>query len=469
MSDPVGNKRQRSTGWFGAAKASTKAATAMHDLHSTAGSIGNHRAGFQMGQTTASFSRMGFNRFPSDAIPANALGVATQFDTRWPGALVHTLLKASLEITIQNPSTTDEMQLVDPSIWFPRIEVMSNGAVADCVIYDIMWWISKMTIISDEERAQYSTGNIYNPETDRDVSGIAMTQYKLHNYDPPTTYLYTIPISGTLVVYAEFRTFLTDSKFFFPVSTVEPRLRIYTGNNLQTVASAAANTSTPNLLTVFTYLRGLIYDSGVLSDLTSRYNARMSTTRCIIYERQTFTIPINSGQEVTDQLLTAITGQYAWLFVIVSQAGALQNQIYSDWEAHDTTNGAYWKKLQDITLLDSNQRPWNFVKIPVQYINSDIYGDHFKSAIPFEKELNLIPFSNCCQLAQRTGKANGQMYMDGNWTLRFTPISNPPDNTIPVGGMNVQLIVLAARICYFSQTPGGGVQFTREGLKTSPT
>ena len=166
-----------------------------------------------------------------------------------------------------------------------------------------------------------------------------------------------------------------------------------------------------------------------------------------------------TGVQLTDQLLTALTGRYNWLWVILSQAAPSQNQIYSDYQAKDPTNGPYWKKLQDITLLDSNQRPWNFTNIPELYINSEVYGDHWRSAIPFEKELNLIPFSTCCQLTRKKGTDLGTMYLDGNWTLRMTPITNGVNSI--TAAMQAELIVLGSRVCYFSQTIGGGVEFQR--------
>lgn len=444
-----------------------------HDHHHDAGPHpGNGRpVAYQMAQATVSMSRTGFNKFPSDAIPSNALGISTQFDTRWPGSLVDTLQETSLEITILNNDGANVATFTDPSIWFPRIEVLSNGAVADVVLYDIMFYIDKMTRVSDEERAQYAKGNIYNPVTDRSYGNDThsyywnntgathdhvVSQYQLRNYDASLNL--TAPASGTIVVRAKYKTFLSDSKLFFPVLKVEPRLRIYTGNNIQTTTSAAVNT-TPTLVSVNSYLRGTIYDDSVRRELMKNYNNRVSLTRTIVYERQTFALQINSGVQVSDQLLTAITGTYAWLFLIVTEAAPQQNQLYSDYLAA-SANGTFWKKLSDLTLLDSNQRPWNFTNIPTDYISNEIWGDHWKSSMPFEKEIYLIPFSECCQLTRDRGVDNGSLYLDGNWTLRFTPQTVATYNAIPAN-MNVTVIVLAARVCHFSQTPGGGVLFER--------
>lgn len=446
-----------------------------HDQHNDSGPhpSNGRPVAYQMAQSTVAMSRTGFNKFPSDAIPANALGISTQFDTRWPGSLVDSLQETSLEITILNNSNANVATFTDPSVWFPRIEVLSNGAVADVVLYDIMFYVDKMTRVSDEQRAQYANGNIYNPVTFRsygneptsrfpaddnpaDAPTHIISQYQLHNYDASLNLV--AAASSTIVVRAKYKTFLTDAKIFFPALSVEPRLRIYTGNNIQTTTSAAVAT-TPTLVSINTYLRGTIYDPDVRAQLYRNYMSRVSLTRTVVYERQTFALQINSGVQVTDQLLTAITGTYSWLFVIVSQAAPSQNQLYSDYDAA-AGNGAFWKKLSDITLLDSNQRPWNFTNIPTSYLQNEVWGDHWQSAMTFEKEIYLIPFSECCQLTRDKGVDNGTMYFDGNWTLRFTPQTIATYNAIPAN-MSVTLIVLGARVCTFSQLPKGGVSFTR--------
>lgn len=429
---------------------------------------------FQAAQALVTCSRTGFNKFPSDAIPANALGISTQFDTRWPGALVDILQETSVEITILNNDAAIAT-FVDPSVWFPRIEILSNGAVADVVLYDIMFYIDKMTRISDLERAQYANGNIYNPVTDRAIGvdplsyhidptqtggGAVLapthtdSQYQLHNYDASLNL--TAAPGATLVVRAKYRNFLADSLYYFPVSQTEPRLRFYTGNNIQTTHSAGIAT-VPTLVSVNTYLRGTMLDPDIRANLTQQYNNRVSMTRTIVYERQTFALNITDGIQVSDQLLTAITGTYAWLFVIVSESAPTQEKLYSDYRA---SNRAIWKKLSDITLLDSNQRPWNFTNIPTSYLNNEVWGDHWKSAMTFEKEIYLVPFSECCQLTRDRGVDNGTMYLDGNWTLRFTPQNVLTYNPIAVP-QAAQLIVLGARVCHFSQTPRGGVSFER--------
>jgi hypothetical protein len=207
-------------------------------------------------------------------------------------------------------------------------------------------------------------------------------------------------------------------------------------------------------------MRGTIYDPSVMQRLKMKYQARTSTTRCITYERQTIATTITSGAESQDKQLTALQGRYAYMFFMLSQTPYLQNNIYSDWSSSDGTNGAYWKPCQDVTLLDSNQNPWNFVKVPTAYLKGSVWGDHFKSAMPFEKEIILFPFSTCCQITQDHGTDLGSMQFDGNWTLRFTPISVAPDNII-TAGMAATIILIAARYSEFSQTPGGKVLFTK--------
>lgn len=448
MSYPAGSKRKQ----MGAdGKRPHPEGVKAHDQH-TDGMSGN--TAYQPGQGEVTFGTQKFNKFPSDNIPANAFGISTQFDTRWPGALVDSLRETSMEITIQNPSLL-LASLVDPSVWFPRMEVLSNGANTDIVLYDIMYYVDKESTISDEERAQFAYGNIYNPNTARLDTGVG-APYSFHNYEPSTTF--SIVAGGTLTIYAKYKTFLTDSKFFFPSSSVEPRIRVYTGNNIQTTTSLAF-ASTMTLISVNTFLRGVGYDSDVRRNLTQKYLQRTSITRCIVYERQTFSLLITSAQETTDSLLTALTGRYAWLMVILSQASPTQDNLYSSYASRDIVNGPYWKRLQDITLLDSNQNPWQFVKIPVPYLKNEVWGDHWRSALQLEKQIVCIPFSTCCQASRMRGADLGSKFLDGNWTLRFTPIQDAIDVITP--GMAAELIVLGARCALFSQTPGGGVNFRR--------
>ena len=478
MTSVVGSKRpasrpSRSTG--GNDPSSTMAA--VHDDHDSMGvSASGQRNNFKSGQGSVSMSREGFNKYPSDNIPANAFGISTQFDCRLVGAPVHTLKHIEHEITILNSDPANNNLIpCDPSVWFSRIEFMSNGAVADVVMYENEFYIDKMCRIDDLEIAQYSLGRIYNPTTVRDVGGAApapTSRYRLHNYDTPWSYSENVGVGGpspdwtiaqnqTKVVYVDYHSFLTDAHLFMPALTVEPRIRFYTGNSVyQTTSPSQVN---PTLISVNTYMRGTIYDPSVMQRLKKMYMSRTSTTRCITYERQTIATSITSGAESQDKQLTALQGRYAYMFFMLTQTPYAQNQIYSDFSAKDTSvnaNGTYWKAVQDVTLLDSNQTPWNFVKIPAAYLKNSVWGDHFKSALTFEKEIILFPFSTCCQITQDHGTDLGSMQFDGNWTLRFTPISVAPDNII-TAGMAATIILVAARYSEFSQIPGGKVLFTK--------
>src|SRR5690606_15626092 len=98
---------------------------AQHAKHDTHDDSIDSRTTYQPGQGSVSLGYHAFNKFPSDNIPSDAFGIPTQFDTRWPAALVHSLRESSLEITIRNPDPVNAMALCDPSVWFPRIEVLS--------------------------------------------------------------------------------------------------------------------------------------------------------------------------------------------------------------------------------------------------------------------------------------------------------------------------------------------------------
>lgn len=446
MSRPA-HKRERSSGH------PEKAANA--DIHNN---YAASQYAWQSGGGTIVYAIESFNKFPSDYIPPGSFNpnTPTQFDTRWPKALVHQLKSNTVQIIVQNPDLVNVMTLSDPSVWFPRIEIMSNGASVDYQIYDIMFWVDKMSQVSDEKRGRFAYGNIYNPYVYRDDTAVA-SNYIFRNYDTTTTF--NIPAGGERTFYIQYNSILTDSKFFFPTSTVEPRLRWYTGNNIQTTTSLAAATN-PNLIQMTTFLRGYNFSPECYADLVSKYSGRVSLTRSVIYERQTFSFTITSGQETTDSLLTALTGTYAWLWFIVTQTAPVQNQLYSDYIARDGTNGVYWKKLVDITLLDANQNPVNMNKMPVDYLKYEVMGNHFDGALSFEKEIVLLPFSNNCQLQRMTGQDLGSKYMDGNFTFRFTPLSVPTYNVIPAN-FNIELIVLGARVVTFAQTRDGNVRFVR--------
>lgn len=414
------------------------------------------------GQNAVAMSHTWFNKFPSDTLPQNAFSISTQFDTRWPGSLVHTLEHASVELTIQNSSAAAIASLCHPSVWFPRIEVMSNGSASDCVLYDIMWYAKAMTGISDEVRSQKAPVEFFNPQTARQVDGTTITSvYELTNYDTPAVPMFQLAASATGVIYAEYRTFMTEAKLFFPSLTVEPRLRFYTGNNILTKSSAA--TSAPNLITVNTFIRGTVYGSDVLSSLIAKYSRRSSITRVLVYERQTLSLNLTSGQTTNDLLLTALSGTYAYLLVIVTQYPFAQDQTYSSWAAKDPTNGAFWKQITKVNLFDANQNAYNFTDVNSLYYKFNVWPAHWQSALPFEKEIVMIPFTDCAQLAQDKGVDLGDQYMDGNWILRFTPQSaavNATDNII-TAGMAAQCIVLGARVCTFTQLGNGGVLFNR--------
>lgn len=437
-------------------------ATAVGDKHA------NNKGGgssLRVGQNSIAMSHTWFNKFPSDTLPTNAFTISTQFDTRWPASLVHTLENATVELTIQSASTSAITTLCHPSIWFPRIEVMSNGSASDCVLYDIMWYIKAMTGISDEARAQKAEVQWYNPNTARLVDGTTVTSvYKLTNYDTPAVPMFELAASSTAaiaVVYAEFRTFLTESKLFFPSLMVEPRLRFYTGNNITTKGSAV--TTSPNLLTVNTFLRGTVYGADVLTNLIGKYSRRSSISRVLVYERQTFSLNITSGQTTNDLLLTALSGTYAYLLIILTQYPFSQDQTYSSWAAADSTNGAFWKQITKVNLFDANQNAYNFTDVNSNYYKFNVWPSHWQSALPFEKEIVMIPFTDCAQVAQDKGCDLGDQYMDGNWILRFTPQSaavNTTDNII-TAGMSAQCIVLGARVCTFTQLANGGVLFNR--------
>ena len=402
---------------------------------------------YQDGQATVQMAQSAFNKFPSDNIPANALGIATQFDARWPGALVHSLRDHCEEIIIQNSDAVNALVLVHPSIWFPRMEILSNGANTDLVIYDIMFYIETMMNVTDDTRAKKYKGEIYNPFVYRDPVATTNT-YSWENYDTSPTF--SVPASGSVRVFAKYRNFLVDSKYFFSnvIGKEEPRIRHYTGNNIQ-ANNGQTQASTPVLVSLTTHLRGLIYDDIVYAQMCLSWSAKTAVTRTICYERQTFSFFVNPNVETTDNLLTAMTGKYAWMFVILSQAAPTRNQIYSDWNAADVTNGAYWKELVDVTLLDSNQKPWQYVKIPAQYLKQNVMGDHWDSAIWQEKEILCLPFSTNCGVQRETGQDLGSKYMNGNWTLRFTPTTST--NNVVGSSMAIELIVLGARCSVFTQ------------------
>lgn len=401
-----------------------------------------------------SYANEGFNRFPSDNLPQNTFAENTQFDTRWVGAMVHQLKNVCVQIKVMNSDGANAMTFCDPSVWFPRIEVLSNGANVDYVIYDIMFYVDKMVDVTDEKRGQKYLGNIYNPYVFR--NDVTSTPYQWVNYEPSTNF--KLASGATFDVYGEYPTIMTDANLFFPVLKVEPRIRWYTGNQIQTIGSAAAAT-TPTLISVITYMRGWNFDDSTLNELMYKFSKRTSITRNIIYERQTFSFQVTAGSETTDSLLTALTGEYAWLFVILSKASPAQDNLYSSYASKDGTTGVYWKKLADVTLLDGNQNPINFVKMPVNYIQSNQWPDHWHSALPQEKEITFLPFASDCGTFRRSGSDTGSRYMDGNFVLRFTPVS-VTNNTI-TANMPVELIVLAARVSTFAQMPNGQVEFRR--------
>lgn len=429
--------------------------------------------GWKSGQSTVLMGYEVFNKFPSDYISPDTFKIASQFDTRWVGAICHLLKYSSLELTIQNPDLVNAMSLSDPSVWWSRIEQLSNGANVDYVQYPITMWIDKFQNVSDADRSKYPYGDVYNPYVNRNDTSVQVN-YQFQNYD--TTDTFQIAPGGTLVVYPRYRTAMEDGKLFFPCLSEEPRIRFYSGNNIQTTTSAAAATS-PNLISANTFLCGINFADDVKKGLMQKYGSRNSVTRTIIRERQTFTIQCTSDQEATDSLLTALTGTYAWLDIILSKANPVQNQIYSDWRARDyntgtgvNITGTFWKKLVDVTLLDSNQNPYNFVKMPTKYLQQKMWGRHWESAIPFEKEIISIPFSIDCKQTREHGKALGQQYMDGNWILRFTPQSvNVSATTTDPGhranmvtpNMVVELIVIGARCATFTQLKNGRLEFRR--------
>jgi len=427
-----------------------------HDNHSDIGiTATGARAMFLDGQQSgACFSWESFNKFPSDPIPDAALTTRTQFDCRLPGAPVDTLKSIEFQITIQNP-TGLVMHFCDPSVWFSQKEELLDGSTSSNVSYEIQNYLTKMCRISDEDRAIYGKGLNFNYETNRTIVG---SNYRLNNYDLPPTGIFNLGAGAIKTYYVNFDDYIAKAHIFMPSLTVEPRYRFYTGNNIQTTTSPGL-AGNPTLLSVNTMQRGVKYRDTLRTQLKSMYSNRDSVCRAVVWERQTIAANITSLQESQDKQLTALVGKYSHLMFVVTQAGPVQNQIYSDYLAADAVNGTYWKKLQDITLLDSNQNPWNYVKTESAYYKNVVWGSHWRSALPFEKEIICIPFSTAAQNTQDFGQDLGSAVLDGNWTLRFTPVTDT-DNVI-TANMGVTVIALGARFCEITQTRAGALTFRK--------
>ncbi len=412
------------------------------------------------GMSNSRGSRESWNIFPVDNLVPSAFdpSAPSQMDIRIVGAPTHTLKDITFEITLQN-TTGNIMTLSHPSTWFSRLEIMSDGVTTDETVYPVQHYLDAMLDVTDEERADFSRTMHYNPITDRSYTN---TSYECRNYDSPSTAEFQIPANSSKRFYFKLSHFLQDVDLFLLSLNAEPRLRFYTGNQLQTTTSAAylaSAASFPTLTQFNIYNRGTLYKGSIAAMLAKRYSSRKSATRILTHERQTYSQTITSGTECADILLTGLNGQYAYLVVIVSEVGLKQNEIYSDHlTAAARANGATWKKLYDITLLDSNQTALNKNKMSVEYLQNNVFPHHFNSAITYEKELIVIPFAESCRLAKHYDC--GSMTMDGNWVLRFTPTSIPTYNVIPAS-LAVEVAVYGYRYGEFAQLPGGGVSFSK--------
>lgn len=427
--------------------------TGGYDRHAEGASLGGaSRANLLNGTGHVKEQRMNWNKYPSETLPPSFFSTSNQVDVKITSAPVDYIDDFYFEITISNPNAANDMILVHPAYWFNRIECLLNGGQSEDQRFDDQLYLDYVLNLTDEQRMRGALGSNYNYDYTR-----LAHRYRNHSYDAPKDANFSIPAASSKTFRIRYKSIWHDARPFLPATMVETRFRIYSGQSqLQDPNSPAFGLLPPQILSLNALFYGPQFSSRVRESLTNAYRSRVSSSPCIAWERQILGMPnLNSGVETTDQVLTSLNGKFAALGAFLRPVGTVGVARYSDFDA-GLANGASWKYFQNVTLNDSNGNPIGYTRTEGNFLYFNVFPHLVESAFTFEKNFCVIPFCSNLKAFMLRGIDSGSMMLDGSFTFRFTPLTDPvwpADNSI-AANMNCELVIMGFRYAEVRQVPG---------------
>lgn len=353
---------------------------------------------------------------------------ASYVDFDLTNASAHRFDNLFFEIPVSNtaPLLADLIIPMPLSFMIDRIELLTNNnTVATMYSNDLF----TQTLVSN-------TDTLIN----RGVSEGFSTSVGLSTYGTISQDVIGVPFGTTRKYSIPIHSFLTQC--FGPIlkqNNFKVRVHFNQGNAL--VASFGGASTIANLVfgTPTLYVQGRVYGRKTLDKLMNEYRKAPHIARTIIRREQMINMGSVTAGVQYSQLLGSLTGAMSTLRVTLVDYNS----------ASPATKFAY-KQLNNLTLLDSAGKPWSFQGLPDSLLRQQVMCSKYDTVIDSNNFLYELPLGRDPLKTFQSNVSSGSLYMDGRWTLKFTPTANSANV--------VSLYVNAHEYCAVRQNPTGSIE-----------
>ena len=371
---------------------------------------------------TQDLEKMPYNSCASIITPIsfnqNVLVNGGYIDYDLSGTICHKIDSIVVQATIKNTDAVNALGLLPLQFLINRVEVFCNGSLKE-TIYSQNLYTSDI-LSTSEMNAQYALTNGYNASTYNVASNIAA--------------------SGTKYLQTEIQCFL--EKLYMPVlQNTQVRLRVYWNSGSSTITSTSPAAFTAiQMNNTNIYLRGREFTPEIKSRLDNRFRTDSHVSRCVLRRQQVLNVGAVSAGSYINQTLSAYTGSFYYLRVVVLPPGANQ----------ETQLGPSYQSLTSITLLDSGGRPWSFQDMPGQLILNSLMPQVYNTLATTVVNCYELGFASDPAYTFLTGRNTGDLRLDGRWQLKINP------NFTNAGGAD--LYILSMQEAVLIQSPSSDIQ-----------
>lgn len=351
---------------------------------------------------------------------------ASYIDFDLTNASAHRFDNLFLEVPVSNSHATDLIIPMPLSFMINRIELLTNNSTVATMYSNDLF---TQTLVSN-------TDTLIN----RGVSEGFSTSVGLSTYGTISADVIGVPAGTTRKYSIPIHSFLTQC--FGPILKQNNfKVRVYFNQGNALVASFAGAATIANVVfgTATLYVQGRVYGRKTLEKLMDEYRKAPHIARTIIRRQQIINMGSVSAGVQYSQLLGSLTGSMSTLRVTLV-----------DYNSASPATAFAYKQLNDLTLLDSAGKPWSFQSMPDALLRQQVLCSKYDTVIDSHNFLYELPLGRDPLKTFQSNVSSGSLYMDGRWTLKFTPTANSANV--------VSLYVNAHEYCAVRQNPNGSIE-----------
>lgn len=351
---------------------------------------------------------------------------ASYIDFDLTNASSHRFDNLFLEVPVSNSHATDLIIPMPLSFMINRVELLTNNSTVATMYSNDLF---TQTLVSN-------TDTLIN----RGVSEGFSTSVGLATYGQISADVIGVPAGTTRKYSLPIHSFLTQC--FGPILKQNNfKVRVYFNQGNALIASFAGAATIANVVfgTATLYVQGRVYGRKTLDKLVEEYRKAPHIARTIIRRQQIINMGSVSAGVQYSQLLGSLTGAMSTLRVTLV-----------DYNSASPATAFSYKQLNDLTLLDSAGKPWSFQSMPDSLLRQQVLCSKYDSVIDSHNFLYELPLGRDPLKTFQSNVSSGSLYMDGRWTLKFTPTANSANV--------VSLYVNAHEYAAVKQLPSGAIE-----------